>query len=314
MEINRADPHQVIVQQQSFDDVDDEIDLRELFGILWAEKWQISGVTVAAAVISLTISLTMTETYRAEAVLAAADTEQNVPGLSSQLGGAAALLGVSIGGNIGDQITTAITTLRSRQFVGRFIEENNLLVPLFAARWNKATKDSRVDDEIYDVESGKWTRSAGAPTQLEAYREFSEILSVEGPDRNTGIVTLAIEWHNPIEASDWVNRLVTSINNEVKARDVREANNAIAYLRTQLEATQLVDMQRVFYQLIESQTRITMLADVRDEYVFRIIDPAVVPDRKAAPQRALICLIGTLAGGLLSILIVFGRRLFAFRK
>ena len=48
------------------------------------------------------------------------------------------------------------------------------------------------------------------------------------------------------------------------ARDASEANGAIEYLRRQLEQTQLVDMQRLFYQLIESQARITMLADVRD--------------------------------------------------
>ncbi len=94
----------------------------------------------------------------------------------------------------------------------------------------------------------------------------------------------------------------------LKARDVREANNAIAYLQRQLAATQLVEMQQVFYQLIETQTRITMLADVRDEYVFRVIDPAVVPERKSAPRRALICILGTMAGSFFSLLFVFIRR------
>jgi hypothetical protein len=36
-----------------------------------------------------------------------------------------------------------------------------------------------------------------------------------------------------------------------------------------LESTQLVDMQRVLSQLIESQTRITMLTAEREEYLFR---------------------------------------------
>ena len=65
-----------------------------------------------------------------------------------------------------------------------------------------------------------------------------------------------------------------------ETKGFNEANSAIEYLRKQLESTQLVEMQRVFYDLIESQTRISMLADVREEYVFQVVDPAVVPDEK----------------------------------
>lgn len=49
---------------------EDEIDLRELFGLLWAGRMLICGVTAAAAVISVVVALSMTEIYRAEATLA----------------------------------------------------------------------------------------------------------------------------------------------------------------------------------------------------------------------------------------------------
>lgn len=288
---------------------EDEIDLRELFGVLWAEKWLIIGITSVAAVLSVVVSLLMTEIYHAETVLAAADTDQN-NSMMAQLGGAAALLGVNVGGGNGDEIDTAIATLRSHQFISRFIEKNDLLVPLFASKWNKREQIAEIDASVYDPSMGEWLRETGAPTSLEAYREFMEIISVTGPDRNTGIVNVAINWHNPQEAAQWANELVRELNQEVRARDVQEANNAIAFLQKQLENTQLVDMQRVFYQLIESQTRVTMLADVRDEYVFRVIDPAVVPDRKAEPRRAMICIVGTVAGGMLALIIAFIRRMY----
>ncbi len=124
-------------------------------------------------------------------------------------------------------------------------------------------------------------------------------------DRNTGLVRGAIEWHDPVVASHWVNDLISSLNREIKAADVEEANNSITYLQQQLANTQLVEMQRVFYQLIESQTRVTMLADVRDEYVFQVIDPAVVPDQRIAPRRSLIAIIGTMAGFFFVIVFIF---------
>ncbi len=287
---------------------DDEIDLRELFGVLWAEKWLIVGITTAAAILSVIVALLMTEIYRAEITLAPAETQQN-DGMMSQLGGAAALLGVNVGAGGGDNVSTALAILQSRQFIGRFIDQNKLLVPLFATSWDKRNQQSEIDEKAFNSATNEWLLKKVMPTSHDAYRKFYDIMSVTGPNRDTGIVSVAIDWHNPQEAAEWTNTLIAALNQEVRARDVREANSAIAYLRRQLEQTQLVDMQRVFYQLIESQTPITMLADVRDEYVFRVIDPAVVPDRKSAPRRALIAIIGTMVGGMLALMIVFIRRM-----
>ena len=50
-----------------------------------------------------------------------------------------------------------------------------------------------------------------------------------------------------------------------------------------------------------------MLAEVRPEYVFKTIDPAVVPEEKSKPSRALICVLGTLLGGMLGVVIVLIR-------
>ena len=124
---------------------------------------------------------------------------------------------------------------------------------------------------------------------------------------STGLVTVAIEWHDPVLAARWVNALVKKINQEVKQKDQTEANSAIAFLSQQLESTQLVEMQRVFYDLIESQTRISMLADVREEYVFQVLDPAVVADEKIAPRRALIAVLGTMLGAMLALVVVLVR-------
>jgi LPS O-antigen subunit length determinant protein (WzzB/FepE family) len=45
-----------------------------------------------------------------------------------------------------------------------------------------------------------------------------------------------------------------------------------------------------------------MLAKVRQEYAFKTIDPAVVPEVKSEPKRALICVLGTLLGGMFAVL------------
>ena len=52
-----------------------------------------------------------------------------------------------------------------------------------------------------------------------------------------------------------------------------------------------------------------MLAEVRQEYVFKTIDPAVVPEEKSKPSRALICVLGVILGGIAGVAVVLIRHL-----
>ena len=126
-------------------------------------------------------------------------------------------------------------------------------------------------------------------------------------DKQTGYVTISVEHHSPIVAAQWVNWLVEDINAVVKAQDVDEATKSIEYLTQQIANTSLADLQAMFFELIQSQTETVMLAEVRPEYVFKTIDPAVVPEEKSKPSRALICVLGTLLGGMLGVVIVLIR-------
>ncbi len=103
---------------------------------------------------------------------------------------------------------------------------------------------------------------------------------------------------------DW---LVEDINLKLKARDVAEAERSIRYLTAQLEKTPVADMQSIFYELIEEQTKTVMFAEVRDEYVFKTIDPAVVPEIKSKPNKPLICIFGVILGGVFGLFIVCTR-------
>ena len=109
------------------------------------------------------------------------------------------------------------------------------------------------------------------------------------------------------QATAWANLIVAAINRHEKTRDVDKATNAIEYLQEQLSRTRLVEMQQVFYELIESQSRVIMRADVRDEYVFRVIDPAVSPDQRFSPNRKRIAVLGALAGFSMAVLFVLCR-------
>ena len=121
------------------------------------------------------------------------------------------------------------------------------------------------------------------------------------------MVTVAIEHVSPYVAQQWVNWLIQDINATMKQREVQEANKSTDFLTQQLEQTKIADIRAVLYKLVEEQTKTIMFANVRDEYVFKTIDAALVPEEKFKPKRALICVLGVLLGGMLSVMIVLIR-------
>ena len=294
--------------------LDDEIDLKELFMVLWSGKWLITAITGIAAVASVVIALMLPNIYTANALLAPA--EQSGGGMSAlmqQYGGLASLAGVSLpGGEEASRAQLGMALMTSRGFIGEFVERRAILPELMAVdSWDLRADRVSYDPELYDPTTGEWVREVEAPFEpepslLEAHEAFKEILSVS-QDKQTGYVTVSIDHKSPTLAAQWVNWLIEDVNSAVKAQDVAEAEKSIEYLREQVTNTSLADLQAVFFDLIQSQTETVMLAEVRQEYVFKTIDPAVAPEEKSKPSRALICVLGTLLGGMLGVVMVLFR-------
>ncbi|MBQ4888549.1 LPS O-antigen length regulator [Shewanella sp. MMG014] len=302
------------VNQQNIND--DEIDLRELFSVIWQGKWLIVAVTSVFAIGSVLFALSQPNTYKSEALLSPADSEQGGGGLAAlagQFGGLASMAGINLGGGGGvDKTQMAIEVAKSRKFTSEFIQKHKILPDLMAAeKWNMEEDMLVYDSELFDVENKKWIREVKAPfkpepSMQEAYKEFSQIISIN-TDKETGMVKVSVEHLSPSIAQQWVNWLVEDINLEMKQRDVAEAQRSTAFLENQIAQTNVADIRTILYQLIEEQTKTIMFAEVREEYVFKTIDPALVPEEKAGPKRALICVLGTMLGGMLAVIIVLIR-------
>ena len=290
---------------------DEEIDLRELFMVVWEGKWLISAITGIAAAMSVAVALSLPNIYTASALLAPAESSGGgLSGLMKQYGGLASLAGMSLpNGEEGSRAQLGMQLMKSRAFIGDFVQRHDILPELMAVEsWDPGSGDIAFDPASYDAISRTWVREveppkSPAPSAQEAHKAFSSIMGVS-QDKQTGYVSVSIEHHSPVVAAQWVNWLVEDVNAAVKAQDVAEAEKSIEYLKQQVANTSLADLQAMFFELIQSQTETVMLAEVRPEYVFKTIDPAVVPEEKSKPSRAFICVLGTLLGGTLGMVIV----------
>jgi uncharacterized protein involved in exopolysaccharide biosynthesis len=61
----------------------------------------------------------------------------------------------------------------------------------------------------------------------------------------------------------------------------------------------VVEVQQAIYRLVEDQFKAITAASVREQYAFRIVDPARVPEarRPKSPRRVLMAVLGGFALG-----------------
>lgn len=282
-----------------------EVDYEYLFTQVWKAKFQILLVTALFALFGILWALSQPNIYRAQALLAPSE-ENSGGGLSAmatEFGGLASLAGVNLGKGSVDKSTMALEVLQSRAFITEFINKRNLDIYLFAA---KDFKDDElvVDESIYDVTSKTWNESVvlpgmTKPTDWDLFNSFIDVLKVS-QDKTTGLVTISVDYYSAKVAKNWVDWLIVDLNEHIRNTDVAEAKTSVAFLEEQLKQTSVSDMHSMFYKLIEKQYQTIMLANVREQYMFKVLDPAVVPQDKIAPKRALIACLSVVIGFLLS--------------
>ena len=297
------------LDEQMPNQYDDEIDLRELFGVLWAGKIKIIAITAVFALASVVYALSVPNQYKATALLSPAQSSGGgLSGALGQLGGLASLAGVSIGGGESSEAQVAQEIMKSWNFIEGFIKSNDLAVEIYAAEgWSKSSNSLQINSDLYDESDSQWlvenndTGELGLPSSWNLFKRFLGMLSVS-EDKKSGLVSVSIEYYSPQIAKHWLDLYVAAINGHMQERKMAEVTRNITYLEAQIKKTNIAEMKEVFYTIIEEQIKSKMLAEASPDYAFVPVSPSMVPEEKSQPKRALICILGTLLGGMLSVL------------
>lgn len=299
---NNQQPMSYFIPMQ-MNEKEDGIDLLELWNTVWHQRKRIFISVFIAAVLSIIISLLLPNYYKAEVLLAPV-TDEDSKGLSSalgSLGGLASLAGISVGS--GTNSEESLSVLTSKKFIWEFINDIGLMPILFADDWD-ADKKRWVEDDLENQ-----------PSSWDAYRKLidNRILTTS-VDSNTGLVTVAVEWSDPVLAANWANELVARLNNYLRVQAIDRSDRSLKYLNEELLKSSVDDFQKTLYQLIADEQKSAMLANTQKDFAFRVIDPAVVPDKKSKPKRALIVILSMLLVGIISVFVILIKESILIRK
>ena len=300
---------------------DDEIDLLELFKTLWDGKWWITLFTTAAAAIGVAVALALPNKYEVTAKIAPVEAggAGGLSALAGQFGGLASLAGISLPSGGGSESELLLEIMQSRAFVREFIAEHNLTPRLMAvASYDPMTGVETFDTELYNPDTQTWVRvveppKQPAPSVEEQVDAFLEVFKVN-QGKGDSVIGLSFTHPSPRFGAEVIDLLIARLDDYARERDQAKAEQSIEYLEGKLRETRLTEVQRVLYDMIESQTKTLMLAEVNQDYAFQVIDPPYIPEKRSSPKRALIAALAVVLGGMVGVLFVLIRSFVRNRK
>jgi len=258
--------------------------------------WPLLGA-LAGLALAVALALLMRPVYHGKVVFVPAKeaTSSSALGaLAGSLGGLASLAGINLAGDSNEAENMAV--LKSRGFTERFVVDHDLLHVLFASRW--------------DPERGQWKPHLWKrdPTVADAVRKFDRKIRSVTQERRSGVSTLVIEWRDREQAASWANDLIAQANEELRQRALAMSARNIEYLEREAADTDVVGIQQSVYRLIENEMRRSMMASVHEEFAFRVVDPAVVPEEHefVRPKRLLMSAAGLVLGFGAALMLAIG--------
>ena len=280
-----------------------EIDLIDLFNILWNKIFFISSLVCISAILSILYATSQVNIYKSDAFLEVVGTE-NTNSLGG-LGAYATMAGVDMGSS-SNRSALILETIKSRDFFERVIVKPNLMYGLMAAKdFDRLSGEMIFNTNIYDFDSKEWMPGK-KPSMQQAFRSFENKMFVS-LDKNTGFIRISFEHVSPKFAQEIILNIINEVNIFFKNKDYNDSSKAISFLSNKLASSQILEIRQSISQLIPKQIEAQMKSEMKEDYVLSFIEEPNIPENKFKPNKPLICILGTISGFLLAIFIVLVR-------
>lgn len=274
------------------DRTSDEIYLIDYLHAIWKRKLLII-ITVAASVLATAVySLFMKDVYQAKAVISPITDKPGGEGLAAmaqQFGGIA-----GIGLPTSASTSEIMNLLNSNVLRERVARKYRLLPVLFPEQWDEEKKAWKKAEGglSLNLSSEAMKRAKGAqagassdgPSMWDAIRMLEGVMSAKNnPASNT--ITLSAEFPDPELASALVNYFLVELVEHMSEESKKMAGANARYLENLLKTTADPIIRQKVYNLLTQQIEISMMAEMKENFAFKVIDPSRPPDVRIRPKK-----------------------------
>lgn len=258
---------------------EDEINLLDYVKVILRNKMLICSIISIVVVVTIIVSFVMTPLYEAKAVIAPAVKT----GEPSGAGLLVAQFGISA--PTSSSMSEIVNLLKSNVLKEEVIRKHNLLPVFFTERSLRGKSESQKT----------W----------KGIRYLQNTLKIS-PNQKDNSIQVSIQFKDPKIAADIVNYTLLELTDHMSNEARRVADTNKQYLESQIDKTADPFIRTKIYSLIAQQIETAMMAEVKENFAFKILDPPRTPDKKIKPKRTQMVIIAFLVSLFLGVFIAFG--------
>lgn len=278
---------------------EDEINLLDYWRVIRKRQKLIVRMVIAAVLTTVVISFLMSNIYRAKAVITPISSKESGAGdstlsvLALQFG---VLPGIRLPG--GSSAAEIVNLLKSNILREKVIDRYQLLPVLFYKKWDPEKKGWKQGASLNPLDyvekfinaitsatqAGTGENDPGVPDVWDGLRTLDEIVEISHNIRGNAI-TITVDYRDPQMAAKMVEYFLTTLTDHMSSETRRVASINRLYLEEQLAKTADPLIKQKIYNLIAQQLETSMMAEVKENFAFKVIDPPKVPDKKIKPKR-----------------------------
>jgi len=303
-----------------FPEDEEERTLLDYWRVLVKRKRLIIVLMLVSVFATAIISLFETNIYQSKAVIAPVSDNggkrRRLAALASQLTG---MPRITLPGTASSSEIVAL--LNSNILRRKIIRKYNLLPVLFYKQWDEEKKAWKKDDSFNfnplrligkmvelirpeDRVALKREEDEGVPSVWDGLRALDDMVRIrDNIDKNT--IEITVDFYDPEEAAKILGYFLTTLNSHMSEEAKRVANTNRKYLEDQLKNTSDPLIRQKIYSLIAHQVETSMMAEVKENFAFKVLDPPTVPDRKIRPKRTLMVMVSFLLSMFAGIFLAF---------
>jgi uncharacterized protein involved in exopolysaccharide biosynthesis len=243
----------------------DEINVMEYLYIL-KKRWRLIAIVVSVAVVGTAIvSLLMTKIYESKGVIIPAGV------LGKDQGAASTFLAMQFGLAPPTSPASAeiLNLLRSNIIKERVIREHGLIALFLKESDRKKSENEQM-----------WM----------CLRKLRDMTTVNFTPKDN-VIELTVRYKDPEMAEKLVNYYLTELTDHMSSEAKRVAQRNKEYLEAQIDTTADPFIRAKMYSLIAQQIETSTMAEVKENFAFKTLDPPRIPDNRISPRRTLMVIL-----------------------
>ena len=100
-----------------------------------------------------------------------------------------------------------------------------------------------------------------------------------------GIVELTFEFNDPNETALITQDIIDELNEYMSSEAKRVAETNKKYLESDVNTVSDPFIKDKIFNLIAQQAEMAVMAEAKENFAFKVLDPPMVPDRRIRPKR-----------------------------